>query len=106
MAFDAKECSSDTFALKNIHGHQMDFMADFERQDGISFFLIYYTDRELFYYLRFEKALYFWKRMTDGGRKSFRIDELEEDFFFSSPNGLWIPYLGCLSKDLEMRNVK
>ena len=39
ICFDAKECQTDTFPLANIHKHQIDFMRDFEKQDGISFII-------------------------------------------------------------------
>lgn len=39
VCFDAKECKTDTFPLANIHEHQVKFMADFEKQQGVSFFL-------------------------------------------------------------------
>ena len=42
VCFDAKECAVDTFALQNIHEHQVDFMEKFEKQGGIAFFLIYF----------------------------------------------------------------
>ena len=32
VCFDAKECSTNTFPLSNIHKHQFDFMKDFEEQ--------------------------------------------------------------------------
>ena len=51
VCFDAKECAMDTFALQNIHEHQVAFMERFERQKGVAFFLIYYTHRDIFYYL-------------------------------------------------------
>ena len=41
ICFDAKECNSDTFPLANIHEHQISFMQEFEKQGGISFFLLY-----------------------------------------------------------------
>ncbi len=104
IAFDAKECKSDTFPLQNIHEHQIRFMSQFEKQEGISFLLLYFTEREEFYYLRYEKMMQFWKRMEAGGRKSFRREELEEEFFFSTPNGLWVPYLEMLQKDLSIRD--
>lgn len=106
VCFDAKECQSDTFPLQNIHEHQMHFMDRFESQQGIAFFLLYFSARKLLYYLRFEEALVFWNRMATGGRKSFRLDELSEDYFFKSPNGLWIPYLEFLQKDLADRQKK
>ena len=73
VCFDAKECSMDTFPLHNIHEHQMNFMRDFEKQDGISFFLIYYSTKNLLYYMRFEEIEVFWERMKQGGRKSVRL---------------------------------
>ncbi len=63
VCFDAKECHSDTFPLQNIHGHQGVFMENFERQGGIAFFLILFSARDEFYYLRFQKLLEFWERM-------------------------------------------
>ena len=104
VCFDAKECKTDTFPLANIHDHQIDFMRRFEEQDGIAFILIYFTLHESFYYLRFSELMYFWNRMLDGGRKSFTQDELPIDFFFTSPNGLWVPYLEMLQQDLEIRD--
>ena len=41
VCFDAKECSAQTFPLANIHPHQVKFMEDFEKQNGVAFFLIF-----------------------------------------------------------------
>lgn len=41
VCFDAKECTTDTFPLQNIHEHQMEFMKQFEKQGGNLFFLSY-----------------------------------------------------------------
>ncbi|MCR4674619.1 MAG: Holliday junction resolvase RecU [Lachnospiraceae bacterium] len=103
VCFDAKECNSETFPLQNIHEHQMDFMKRFEAQDGISFFIIYFSVKEQFYYLSYEEALFFWERGKNGGRKSFRIDELKEEYFFSLKPNLPVPYLDMIQKDLEKR---
>ena len=54
VCFDAKECAGDTFPLANIHEHQVAFMTDFERQDGISFLLLSFTRREEFYYMKYQ----------------------------------------------------
>ena len=48
-----------------------------------AFFLIYYTQKDLLYYLPLRELEKFWKRMEQGGRKSFRFDELNEEYFFS-----------------------
>ena len=72
VCFDAKECCTDTFPLANIHSHQVEFMEAFEKQGGVAFFLIFFSHENLFYYLTLRELLGFWKRMEDGGRKSFR----------------------------------
>jgi recombination protein U len=104
VCFDAKECASDTFSLANIHQHQVEFMGDFEKQKGISFFIIYFTKRDQCYYLSYQQLFYFWQRANSGGRKSFRYDELEEDYFLNKKQGVFIPYLELLQKDLLSRN--
>lgn len=103
VCFDAKECAVDTFSLQNIHEHQIDFMNNFEKQGGIAFILIFYTHKNLLYYLTFEKLYEFWKRATEGGRKSFRFDELDETYILPKKSGVLVPYLDMLSQDLESR---
>jgi recombination protein U len=104
VCFDAKESAADTFALANIHEHQIRFMKDFEKQGGVAFFLISYTHRETLYYMRFSEAERFWKRMCEGGRKSIRFEELSEEWFFKAQNGTVIPYLLMIQKDLDERD--
>lgn len=103
ICFDAKECSKDTFALQNIHEHQVRFMGDFEKQGGVAFFLIYFTQKDLFYYLPYEMLLYFWNRAEEGGRKSFRYDELNPEYILPKKSGVLVPYLDALQKDLDDR---
>lgn len=103
VCFDAKECNTDTFPLQNIHPHQIAFMRNFEQQNGVSFLVIFYSHRNEFYYLRYEKLMEFWNRAQEGGRKSFRYEELEPEFFFHSKRGILVPYLETMQKDLEMR---
>lgn len=104
VCFDAKECAYDTFALQNVHEHQVKFMREFEEQGGVAFLLLYFSKKDKYYYLRFEKLWEFWKRMLDGGRKSFRFEELEEDYEIKrGAGGVFVPYLNALQRDLENR---
>lgn len=103
ICFDAKESATDTFSLQNIHEHQVEFMGNFEKQGGIAFFLIYYTGKNVFYYLPYEMLKFFWDRAKDGGRKSFRYDELNPDYILPQKPGILVPYLEILKKDLEDR---
>ncbi len=104
VCFDAKECETDTFPLQNIHEHQVEFMRKFEAQDGIAFILIYFTARDVYYYLPFSQIDFFCNRAKEGGRKSFRIEELEERYFFGPKTGVFVPYLDLLQLDLSERD--
>ena len=103
VCFDAKECNVDTIPQQNIHAHQVEFMEAFEKQGGVSFFLIYYSGRNELYYMTFQEIKKFWNRAQDGGRKSIRFEELNPDFFMQIKNGCIVPYLEALQKDLDLR---
>ena len=105
VCFDAKECAGTTFALENIHSHQVSFMDAFEKQDGVAFFLIYFTGLNEFYYLPYRKLKEFWDRAENGGRKSFRHDELDLAYVIKTPgeSGILVPFLDAIQKDLEER---
>lgn len=104
VCFDAKECHVDTFPLQNIHDHQIEFMNQFEKQGGISFLLIYYTQKNTIYYMTCEEANYFWNRSKNGGRKSIRFEELNPTYFMELKKGYYIPYLDMINQDLEHRD--
>jgi recombination protein U len=104
VCFDAKECHVDTFPLQNIHEHQVQFMGDFEKQDGIAFLIIYFSARNELYYMTYEELHKFWKRAEEGGRKSVRYDELNPDYFMQLRQGFFVPYLDALQKDIETRD--
>ncbi len=103
VCFDAKECKSDTFPLQNIHEHQVLFMEKFEKQEGISFLVIHYTEKNVLYYMRFNEIKKFWDRAMSGGRKSFRFEELDPEYFMTLKNNCFVPYLDFIQKDLDMR---
>jgi len=104
ICFDAKECAVDTFNMNNVHEHQITFMKEFEEQNGIAFLLIYYKKKDVYYYLTFERLYEFWDRAVNGGRKSFRYDELDSSYQIPIQNGLCIHYLETLNKDLDRRD--
>ena len=103
VCFDAKECVADTFPLQNIHAHQVRFMGGFEKQGGIAFLIIYYSARNILYYMRYQEVLSFWERGASGGRKSFRYEELDPRFFMEVKKGCYVPYLDAINQDLELR---
>ncbi|WP_281821303.1 Holliday junction resolvase RecU [Eisenbergiella massiliensis] len=103
VCFDAKECAADTFALANIHEHQVSFMENFEKQGGVAFFLLFFSHKNQFYYLPYAHLRYFWDRAKEGGRKSFRYDELNPEYFLPKKQGILVPYLDMIQKDLDTR---
>ena len=105
VCFDAKECATDRFSLQNIHAHQVRFMEEFAAQDGIAFFLIHFTHKDLFYYMRISELLKYWKRAEEGGRKSFTIDELDDSFIIDDVNGPVIPYINYIQRDIDSRDI-
>ena len=103
VCFDAKECAGDSFSLNNVHEHQIQFMKEFEEQEGVAFLLIYFKKHDLYYYLTYSILEGFWKRALDGGRKSFRFDELDLSYQIQIQNGVCVHYLEQLQRDLTDR---
>ncbi|MBP3620648.1 MAG: Holliday junction resolvase RecU [Lachnospiraceae bacterium] len=103
ICFDAKECAVDTFSLRNIHEHQVNFMEEFEKQQGISFLIIMFTGKNEFYYMRFKELKKYLDRIKDGHAKNFKYDELDPEYFIKPESGAMVHYLRGLQKDLEER---
>lgn len=106
ICFDAKECAAKTFPLHNVHAHQIQFMKEFEEQKGVAFIILYFTALDEVYYIPFKDLYYFWKRMEDGGRKSFTYDELDKGWKIPRYRDILIHYLEILNRDLISREVK
>ena len=104
VCFDAKECKETVFPLANIHEHQVKFMGEFEKQGGISFLVLFFSVRNELFYLPYKDMMKFWNRAQEGGRKSFRYMELDQNYYLEPKNGLLVPYLDGLARDLESRD--
>ena len=101
ICFDCKECAVDTFTLANVHEHQVNFMKEFKEQGGVSFLLIYYSHRDMVYYMPIAELDKFWQRAEKGGRKSVAFEELDPDFCFPVNQSMYINYLEFVNDDLE-----
>lgn len=105
VCFDAKECSSDTFQMLNVHEHQYQFMEDFENQGGIAFLLIYFSASDKYYYMKFFELKKFYARAQSGEKKSFHISELDPAFFMEPKLGVELHYLEGLNRDIQERDL-
>lgn len=77
--FEAKETKNKTsFPLQNIHDHQVEHMRQVNRQQGIAFLIIRFSVLDRYFLLPFQQFIKKWTRMTDGGRKSITLSEIEE----------------------------
>ena len=103
VCFDAKECVAKTVPLQNIHVHQVDFMRQFEKQGGIAFILLYFSQMDEAYYLPLRDVILFWERGQRGGRKSFTYAEVDKTFRVKITGGAYIHYLEALQLDLISR---
>jgi recombination protein U len=103
ICFDAKETAVDSFPLQNIHQHQIEFMDNFEKQEGISFIILYFSSKDEFYYIPFCDIMRFWVRGENGGRKSFTYDEIDKSYQIHSVKGVVVHYLETLQKDISAR---
>ena len=104
VCFDAKECAYDTFSLQNVHPHQVAFMEMFEKQQGIAFLIIQYTMRDEIYYMPFADLKVFWDRAQNGGRKSFRYEEIDHSYRITQHDAFPVPYLDTIQIDLQRRD--
>ena len=105
VCFDAKECRTDTFPIANIHEHQVKFMADFEKQGGVSFLIIQYTGRDEMYDLTYDRLAEFYERSKmEKGRKSFTYEEIDKSYQIKRDGGALVHFLPLLQKDLDRRD--
>ena len=103
ICFDAKECASSNFAMSNVHEHQFSFMKDFEGQGGISFLLIYFTQTDEIYYMRFSELSRFMERAEEGTSKHVNISELDPAYFLVPEQSLKVHYLEGVKSDIAER---
>ena len=104
VCFDAKECRTDSFPLQNIHPHLVAFMQEFEQQGGIAFIILHFTALDEIYYMPLSHIMRFWKRMEEGGRKSFTYEEVDKSWRITAKRDMLVHYLEMLQRDLSERD--
>lgn len=106
ICFDAKECAAKTFPLQNVHAHQIQFMKEFEEQQGVAFIILSFTALDEIYYVPFDSLYAFWQRMVAGGRKSFTYEELDKNWKIGHYRDILVHYLELINRDLIRRDLE
>lgn len=104
VCFDAKETSKDFLPLKNIHKHQLDFMENFEKQNGIAFILVYFKNKEKYFYLPYKILKNFFEQSEKGGRKSIPLGAFPKEYEIKQKSNFYVHYLEALNTYLNTIN--
>ncbi|RRD94548.1 Holliday junction resolvase RecU [Clostridiales bacterium COT073_COT-073] len=104
ICFDAKNIQKEVLPLSNIHSHQLDFMEDFERQEGISFFLVRFEMADEIYLLPYAYVRKVVAESQNGGRKSIPLEKIRENgFAVEIKQGYFVHYLEAFNQYLGER---
>ncbi len=106
VCFDAKEVAGNYLPLQNVHGHQLEFMRDFEHQNGVAFFLVLFKKTNEYFYLPFRILERFADEAERGGRKSVPYEAFDRKYLIQNKAGFYIHYLEALDTDLREQGGK
>lgn len=101
ICFEAKETIKKELPLQNIHQHQIDFMSDFEKQDGIAFLIVFFALYNEYYYLPFNQLYDYFEQIKAGKKKSIPYDLFQKQYKIETKSGYYLHYLEPLGVFLE-----
>ena len=101
ICFDAKETQYKNLPLKNIHLHQIDFMADFQKQEGIAFLLVNFKWVREVFFLPFEQLKHYYDKARENGRKSIPYADFDPVYRVHNSAGFPVHYLEAINIYLE-----
>ncbi len=101
ICFDAKETNLKSMPLSNIHEHQIEYMRDYRKQNGLSFMIFYYKKVEKFYLVPLELIEEFIENIKKGGRKSIPYTSLKQSYEISLFDNKILNYLPCVNLYLQ-----
>jgi recombination protein U len=100
ICFDAKETREQSLPLRNIHEHQIEFMENFRKQNGVSFLLVHFQTKNEIFLLPSEVLAKYKKAESEGGRKSIPYSAFDSALIVPNANGFPVHYLVALNKFL------
>ena len=93
ICFDAKETRQLNLPLRNIHSHQIEFMEEFRRQQGVSFLLVHFVTKGEIFLLPSEDLARYHAGSLSGGRKSIPYSAFNPKYAVHNKNGFPVHYL-------------
>jgi len=103
ICFDAKETNKKSIPIQNIHEHQIEFMKNFEKQGGVSFLVVYFSEFNDYMFVPFDVLNEYYLDSLKGGRKSIPYKELDKTLSIKNSSGRYINYLETLNVYLNMK---
>lgn len=97
ICFDAKETNKKSLPIHNIHAHQVAFMEAFQKQDGVAFLLVHFTEYDEYYFLPFETLKSYWDEAQNNGRKSIPYSAFDKRYQIQNTKGAIINYLEAIN---------
>lgn len=101
ICFDAKEIGKDIIPLQNIHQHQIAFMEDFQKQEGISFIVAHMTKTDDMYFIPIDVISHYNEMAKKGGRKSIPKEVVLEQIKIKRKPPYFVHYLDALNQYLQ-----
>ena len=104
ICFDAKETNLKSLPISNIHEHQIKFMDAFQKQEGLSFLIVFFKQMDQTFLLPFESLKPFWDHAKDGtGRKSIPYSAFNPKLLIPSQGNILVHYLESINQYLDLR---
>ncbi len=97
ICFDAKQVSGKSLPLANIHKHQIDYMTDVEKQGGITFLLVHFSEINKYFLLPYEILFDYYINSKNGARKSIPIKAFPKELEIECVNGIRLKYLEAIN---------
>lgn len=101
ICFEAKETVKESLPLQNIHEHQIEFMKDFVKQEGIAFIIVFFAKHNEHFFLPFEDLFAFYERAQSGGAKSIPYSAFSKDYLIETKSGYYLHYLDAINEYLS-----
>ena len=97
ICFEAKETQYKNLPFRNIHQHQIAFMEEFQRQDGIAFLLVNFKRIGETFFLPFEHFKRHYEDLQKSGRKSIPYASFDSAYRVHNKAGFPVHYLESIS---------